>query len=54
MSFRMQSLKGWPGLEDLLPKGLTHMPVKLMLIVGRKLTFLAMQTSQRCLSVLIP
>ena len=54
MSLRMQALKGLPGLEDLLPRGLPHMPVKLMLMVGRKPTFLAMRTSQSCLSVLIP
>ena len=54
MSLRTQSLKGLPELEALLPRGLTHVSVKVMLMVGRKPAFLAMRTSQSCLSVLIP
>lgn len=37
-------LEGLPGLEDLLPEGLIHKAVELVLTVGRKPTFLVMWT----------
>lgn len=46
-------LKDWWRLDDLLPRWLTHIPGKLVLVVGRRPQFLTTWTSQKCcLSVL--